>query len=56
MTYSIGFVTATGGLHLIGILIGNIHRWKMGAYALRVGGTLIAAGGTYFLAHAFTGA
>lgn len=52
MAYSIGFVTATGGLHLIGILIGNIHRWKIGAYLLRAGGAAIAVGGAYFLTRA----
>lgn len=49
LTYSIGFVTATGLLHLAGISIGLIHRWPVGRVALRVLGVGVAAGGLFFL-------
>ncbi len=52
LSFSLGFVIATGGLHLIGILIGTIHRWRAGAAALRAAGALVAAGGTFFLIQA----
>jgi urease accessory protein len=50
IAYSAGFVLATGALHALGILIGLMHRWPVGARVLRGGGALIAAGGLYFLA------
>lgn len=49
LTYSIGFVMATGLLHLAGISIGLIHRWPVGRVALRVLGVGVAAGGLFFL-------
>ena len=49
LTYSIGFVVATGLLHLAGIGIGVIHRWPAGQRVLRVLGAGVAAGGVYFL-------
>jgi urease accessory protein len=49
LTYSIGFVTATGRLHGAGIAIGLVHRWTWGKALLRVCGGAIAAGGLYFL-------
>jgi len=49
LTYSIGFVMATGLLHLAGISIGLIHRWPVGRVALRVLGAGVAAGGLFFL-------
>lgn len=55
LSYSAGFVIATGSLHLIGISIGTINRWKSGAYVLRAGGTAIAFAGAYFLVIAFAG-
>lgn len=56
IAYSVGFVVATGCLHLLGILIGVAKRWPAGARALRVCGVLIAACGLYFLAgHFVTG-
>jgi urease accessory protein len=48
--YSIGFVIATGLLHLAGIGIGLIHRWKAGQMVLRLGGAGVAAAGGWFLA------
>jgi urease accessory protein len=50
ITYSIGFVVATGTLHALGILVGTVNRWKLGSKLLRLGGTLIAFAGLYFLA------
>lgn len=49
LLYSLGFVTATGTLHGIGIAIGTIHRWAAGRQALRAAGALIALGGAWFL-------
>jgi urease accessory protein len=48
--YSVGFVIATGLLHLAGIGIGLIHRWKAGQMILRLGGAGVAAAGGWFLA------
>jgi urease accessory protein len=48
--YSVGFVIATGLLHLTGIAIGLIHRWKAGQMVLRLGGAGVAAAGGWFLA------
>ena len=48
LTYSIGFVIATGTLHGVGITFGLIHRWKAGAIALRIAGIVITLGGAYF--------
>ena len=50
VAFSIGFVVATGSLHALGILIGTLNRWKVGSRLLRLGGTLIAFAGFYFLA------
>ena len=48
--YSVGFVIATGLLHLTGIGIGLIHRWSTGQMILRLGGAGVAAAGGWFLA------
>ena len=53
LTYSIGFVAATGLLHACGVGIGTIHRWSYGQLALRALGGLISVGGVFFLAQAF---
>jgi len=53
LTYSLGFVMATGCLHLCGIAIGLMHRWQLGRAALRALGAFVAAAGVYFLAAAF---
>jgi urease accessory protein len=53
LTYSVGFVLATGLLHACGIGIGTIHRWSYGRLALRGLGGLISAGGVFFLSQAF---
>jgi urease accessory protein len=47
--YSIGFVVATGLLHLTGIAIGLIHRWKLGQVTMRLGGAGVAVAGGFFL-------
>jgi urease accessory protein len=49
LTYSLGFVLATGMLHLGGIAFGLLVRWPAGKVAVRTGGALIAAGGMAFL-------
>jgi urease accessory protein len=47
--YSIGFVIATGTLHLCGITIGLLNRWTAGKAAIRSAGAIIMACGVYFL-------
>jgi len=54
LLYSIGFVAATGCLHGVGIAVGLIHRWKAGRLALRGAGSIVCAGGLYFLVRALT--
>lgn len=49
LLYSMGFVVATGCLHVVGITIGLIHRWVLGRRVLRLAGAVIAGGGVYFL-------
>jgi urease accessory protein len=49
MAYSIGFVVATGLLHLAGIGIGLLTRWPVGTVAVRVAGAAIAVAGVVFL-------
>ncbi len=47
--YAVGFVIATGLLHLAGIAIGQIGRWRVGRAAVRVAGAAIALAGGAFL-------
>ena len=47
--YSIGFVVATGLLHLTGVGIGLIHRWKLGQMTLRLSGAAVTIAGAVFL-------
>jgi urease accessory protein len=49
MLYSLGFVIATGTLHAVGIGIGLVHRWKAGRLVLRGAGSVVLAGGLFFL-------
>jgi urease accessory protein len=49
LTYSIGFVVATGLLHATGIAIGLVRRWPLGRSLLRLAGAGVAAGGIFFL-------
>lgn len=50
LAYSLGFVLATGMLHLGGIAFGLLVRWPAGRVAVRAGGGLIALAGFGFLA------
>ena len=50
--YSVGFVMATGLLHLVGIGIGMIKDRPGGAIALRCTGGLVAGCGVWFLGQA----
>lgn len=54
LAYGVGFVLATGLLHLSGILIGLLVRWPSGLVAVRGCGAIIAAVGAWFLAGAVT--
>ena len=54
MLYSLGFVICTGTLHGIGIAMGLVHRWQFGRLALRGAGSLVMAGGLFFLWGALT--
>jgi urease accessory protein len=47
--YSIGFVTATGLLHLAGIALGLTVRWPAGRIGVRGTGAAIAGAGLVFL-------
>jgi len=49
LTYSLGFVLATGLLHLSGIALGLLVRWPIGKIAVRVIGSIIALVGIGFL-------
>lgn len=49
MAYSVGFVIATGLLHLFGIVFGELSRWDWGGMVVRAGGAVIAVGGLGFL-------
>lgn len=49
LAYGVGFVVATGLLHLAGILLGLLTAWPLGKRAVRMCGGLIALGGGWFL-------
>ena len=49
LTYSLGFVIATGLLHLGGIAFGLLARWPAGRVAVRAGGGVITLVGAAFL-------
>ena len=49
LAYAIGFVIATGGLHLCGIAFGWLSRYQWGEYAVRACGGAIAAVGLAFV-------
>lgn len=53
--YTIGFVLATGLLHLVGIAIGSLRHRPGGANAIRGAGVLIAIAGAGFMVHVFGG-
>ena len=54
LLYSLGFVVATGLLHLVGILLGEAHRWALGRQIVRAAGGGIAVAGLFFLWRAVT--
>jgi len=49
VAYSLGFVIATGLLHLTGIAFGLLVRWPAGRIAVQAGGGIIALAGVAFL-------
>lgn len=49
VSFALGFVIATGLLHLAGILLGSLARWNAGRIAIRTAGGLIALAGGAFL-------
>lgn len=49
LLYSIGFLLATGLLHITGIAIGLLHRWPWGQIVLRGAGAVVFCGGAIFL-------
>jgi urease accessory protein len=49
LLYSLGFVMATGFLHLVGIVIGEVRRWDWGKGALRIAGTAVSLAGFAFI-------
>lgn len=52
IAYSLGFVIATGLLHLCGIAFGMLTRWSAGRAAVRAAGAVIAGIGVFFLLQA----
>jgi len=55
-SFAIGFVVATGLLHLVGITIGAVDRYRTGAAAIRCLGAVIAAVGCVFAISTLGGA
>lgn len=49
LEFGVGFVIATGCLHLAGIALGFLSRWKAGEIFVRAGGAAITAAGMWFL-------
>jgi urease accessory protein len=49
LAFTIGFVSATGLLHLAGIGIGSFFRFPVGAVVIRACGLMIAVTGCYFV-------
>jgi urease accessory protein len=49
LAFSLGFVIATGALHLSGIAFGLLARWPAGKVAVRAGGAVILLAGVGFL-------
>lgn len=54
LLYSLGFVLATGLMHVAGIAFGALARWPAGRWAVRAGGGLIGLAGLSFLVAAAT--
>ncbi|MEZ5489667.1 MAG: HupE/UreJ family protein [Gammaproteobacteria bacterium] len=53
LSYAIGFVLATGLMHLVGIAFGLLADLPRGRLVVRIAGGLISASGLYFLTGAF---
>lgn len=53
LIYSIGFVTATGCLHGVGIVLGIGQKWAAGRLTIRVAGAAVTLAGVVFLLRAF---
>ena len=51
IAYSMGFVVATGMLHLSGIAFGALSHWPAGRIAVRAVGAVIALIGVGYLGH-----
>lgn len=49
VAYALGFVLATGTLHLCGIAIGGLGKWPVGRIVVRASGAAIALAGAAFL-------
>jgi urease accessory protein len=49
LAFAVGFVVATGCLHLAGIAFGLLARWPAGRIAVRAAGAIIAVAGLMFL-------
>jgi urease accessory protein len=49
LSYSAGFVLATGALHLTGIAFGSLAKWRLGRGVVRTAGAAIAFAGIFFL-------
>jgi len=49
LAFTIGFVVATGLLHLTGIAIGVLARWPRGVIVIRVCGCAVTVAGCYFV-------
>ena len=49
LAYAVGFVLATGFIHLTGVALGLLGRWPAGVQAVRAGGAAVAAAGIWFL-------
>jgi urease accessory protein len=47
--YALGFVIATGGLHLAGVALGLLLDWRAGSWLVRGSGVLVAMVGVAFL-------
>lgn len=52
LAYSVGFVLATGLLHLGGIVFSLLDRWQVGRRLVQAGGAVIALAGALFLLRA----
>jgi urease accessory protein len=49
LAFTVGFVLATGLLHLAGIGIGVLTRWPSGSIGIRICGCAVAVAGCYFV-------